>query len=242
MSGWPIVDETRNASTRLTLVPIVGGVAFQTVHRHCSSSSSTEGPLYQSCLCWRTVLLTSHLFSSAPLFATLCVFACTVHRARSSKPVEFLDREIVNQTRVEVTVWLKLRFGKCDEMWLGWSTWTAPLTWNRARRTVQRQRNKWKRVDRQARSLGDRWPSHEDSCREVGEITTGPTVLGDLMAPDLEKKRQELRRTSCGTLDPGHEHFQMLLQLRCAGNALIEPYRRGKPDSPVATGLFINIQ
>lgn len=62
------------------------------------------------------------------------------------------------------------------------------------------------------------------------------------MAPDLEKKRQELRRTSSVTLDSSHEHFQMLLQLRCTGNALIEPYRHGKLDSPAATGSLINIQ
>lgn len=47
------------------------------------------------------------------------------------------------------------------------------------------------------------------------------------MAPDLEKRRQELRRTNSGTLEPGNEHLQMLLQFRCTGNALIEPYRHG---------------
>lgn len=52
------------------------------------------------------------------------------------------------------------------------------------------------------------------------------------MAPDLEKRRQELRRTNSGTLEPGNEHLQMLLQFRCTGNALIEPYRHGKLDLP----------
>lgn len=74
---------------------------------------------------------------------------------------------------------------------------------------------------------------------------SGLLVLGDLMAPDLEKRRQELRRTNSCTLEQGHEHLQMLLQLRCTGNALIEPYRHGKLDpSPYAYAslLLFNIQ
>jgi len=35
------------------------------------------------------------------------------------------------------------------------------------------------------------------------------------MAPDLEKRRQELRRGSSGTLDHVNDHLGMLL--RCAG-------------------------
>lgn len=42
-------------------------------------------------------------------------------------------------------------------------------------------------------------------------------ILGSLMAPDLEKRRQELRRGSSGTLDHVNDHMGMLLQLRCAG-------------------------
>lgn len=42
-------------------------------------------------------------------------------------------------------------------------------------------------------------------------------ILGSLMAPDLEKRRQELRRGSNGTLDHVNDHLGMLLQLRCAG-------------------------
>ncbi|KOX73184.1 Nuclear factor of activated T-cells 5 [Melipona quadrifasciata] len=47
------------------------------------------------------------------------------------------------------------------------------------------------------------------------------------MAPDLEKRRQELRRTNSGNLDPEHEQLQMLLQLQYTGNVLIEPYLNG---------------
>ncbi|KAK1116657.1 hypothetical protein K0M31_018199 [Melipona bicolor] len=48
------------------------------------------------------------------------------------------------------------------------------------------------------------------------------------MAPDLEKRRQELRRTNSGNLEPEHEQLQMLLQLQYTGNVLIEPYLNGK--------------
>jgi len=36
------------------------------------------------------------------------------------------------------------------------------------------------------------------------------------MAPDLEKRRQELRRGSSGTLEHVNDQSGMLLQLRCA--------------------------
>ncbi|XP_011702519.1 PREDICTED: nuclear factor of activated T-cells 5 isoform X2 [Wasmannia auropunctata] len=46
------------------------------------------------------------------------------------------------------------------------------------------------------------------------------------MAPDLEKRRQELRRGSSGTLDHVNDHPGMLLQLRCA-NGTADPHCHG---------------
>lgn len=47
------------------------------------------------------------------------------------------------------------------------------------------------------------------------------------MAPDLEKRRQELRRGSSATLDHVNDHLGMLLQSSCVNGALTDLYRHG---------------
>lgn len=101
--------------------------------------------------------------------------------------------------------------------------------------TPSKKGTKWKPASRLQLLIV---PEHETHRANA----PGPLVLGDLMAPDLEKRRQELRRTSSGNLDhSGHDHFHMLLQLRCNGHALSEPYRHGNlaPTDSMLPILFL---